>query len=208
MENDSWSDILSFTSADVNLAKLFMSEDSQSELLYHIEKNDEERRGDLMYSLSFATSESDNTSQLLTEQMKEQLSNVKSLRQETIPHVVNHQQSSTTTTATANEEDTPLPLTLHEALQPSTQARVVTSTRAPFRILHVNDAWEELCGYTAEESVGRTLGCLQGPETDMMTVTALLGQVMKGEEAGCEIVNYDRSGRRFWNRLRVGCLKE
>jgi hypothetical protein len=48
-----------------------------------------------------------------------------------------------------------IPRTLDAALQPSAQARVVTEARPPFRITHVNAAWEGLCGFTRAEAVGQ-----------------------------------------------------
>ena len=51
------------------------------------------------------------------------------------------------------------------------QARVITESVPPFRITHVNDAWEGLCGFTRQEAVGKTLGMLQGPGTIYHTDT-------------------------------------
>ena len=56
-----------------------------------------------------------------------------------------------------------VPNTLEDALQESKDARVVTSATRPFVIEHVNDAWVRLCGFSADEAVGKTLACLQGP---------------------------------------------
>eukprot|EP00814_Leptocylindrus_danicus_P001593 CAMPEP_0116035150 /NCGR_PEP_ID=MMETSP0321-20121206/20128_1 /TAXON_ID=163516 /ORGANISM="Leptocylindrus danicus var. danicus, Strain B650" /LENGTH=306 /DNA_ID=CAMNT_0003511791 /DNA_START=1 /DNA_END=921 /DNA_ORIENTATION=+ len=102
-----------------------------------------------------------------------------------------------------------MPQTLGEALQPCiTQARVITETDVPFRITHVNSVWEDLCGYSSEESTGCTLEMLQGPETDRAAITALMNQLYSGEEAGCLLVNYKKCGTRFLNRLRVAPLKD
>ena len=40
--------------------------------------------------------------------------------------------------------------TLHEALAPSVEARVLTKATAPFEICNVNDAWSSLCGFSGE----------------------------------------------------------
>ncbi|KAL3892832.1 MAG: hypothetical protein SGPRY_014741, partial [Prymnesium sp.] len=39
---------------------------------------------------------------------------------------------------------------LAEALENSTDAIVITGSRPPYPILHVNQAWSEMCGYSAE----------------------------------------------------------
>jgi PAS domain S-box-containing protein len=83
----------------------------------------------------------------------------------------------------------------------------VTDKDMPFSIVEVNQAWEGLCGYGYAESHGKSLGTLlQGPETNMASVTAMMSQLLRGEEAGTVITNYTKDGRRFRNRLRVGPL--
>jgi PAS domain S-box-containing protein len=108
----------------------------------------------------------------------------------------------------ATQYDEPLPRTLEEALRPtSRRAIVVTETTRPFRVVDVNRAWEDLCGYTYVESRGRSLGSLlKGPETDPLTVTALISQLLRGEEATALVTNYTKEGRKFLNRLHVGPL--
>jgi PAS domain S-box-containing protein len=119
----------------------------------------------------------------------------------------NGRSSCTTTTTRSNDNDARLPRTVRDALRPTRRATVITETSAPFRIVDVNAAWENLCGYTFVESKGRTLGSLlKGPETDPVAATALIAKLVQGEEAGTTLVNYTKSGRRFHNRIRVGPL--
>lgn len=107
--------------------------------------------------------------------------------------------------------DAPLPRTLEEALSPSNHDRaiVITETSVPFRIVDVNTAWEGLCGYSFVECQGKTLGSLlQGPETDRSAVTAVVSNLLRGEEGGAVLTNYTKDGRPFRNRLRVGPLMD
>ena len=107
-----------------------------------------------------------------------------------------------------NKYNVKLPKTFHEEeLFVSPDALVVTETVAPYRIVAVNPAWERLCGYTQEECTGKTLSFLQGPETDKAAITALLSHIFRGEEAGMELTNYDKNGRKFRNRLTMGSLR-
>ena len=102
-------------------------------------------------------------------------------------------------------DNAPLPRTLDDALRGSKRAIVITEATAPFRVFDVNRAWEDLCGYSYVESRGKTLGSLlRGPETDQLAATALIAQLLRGEEAGITLTNYTKSGRRFRNRLRAG----
>jgi PAS domain S-box-containing protein len=100
-----------------------------------------------------------------------------------------------------------LPRTLEDALRPTSRAIVVTETMKPFRVFNVNKAWEDLCGYKYIESKGESLGTLlKGEETDPLAVTALINQLLRGEEASAVITNYTKDGRKFRNRLHVGPL--
>ena len=101
-----------------------------------------------------------------------------------------------------------LPLTLEDALLPSSEAIVITEAKMPFRVFNVNAAWEGLCGYSYVESKGKSLGSLlSGEETDACAVTALIHQLfVHGEEATTVLTNYTKDGRKFRNRLRVGPL--
>jgi PAS domain S-box-containing protein len=110
--------------------------------------------------------------------------------------------------AVVHVDDAPLPTTLTDALRPSQRAIVITECQAPFRIWNVNPAWENLCGYSFLESQGKTLGCLlRGQDTDTIAATNLVSKLLQGEnEAGTTLVNYDKDGRRFLNRVRVGPL--
>lgn len=82
---------------------------------------------------------------------------------------------------------------------------VITDTKNPFRIVAVNSAWESLCGYSREECKGRPIGSLlQGPETDLSNVSAMVSKLLTGEEAGTVLTNYTKQGRKFQNNIRVG----
>jgi PAS domain-containing protein len=109
----------------------------------------------------------------------------------------------------------------------NSRAVVITETTRPFRIVHVNTAWEQLCGYTKAEAYGQTLGCLlHGPDTDLPNITSLLHPLLQlpmddhhndtamttGSnrsivvESGTVVTNYTKTGRRFRNRVRIGPL--
>ena len=109
----------------------------------------------------------------------------------------------------AKTDAQPLPTTLKEAKEINDdRAIVITEATVPFKIVRVNEAWEGLCGYTQDEAKGHTLGdLLQGPETDVGAATALVDQLMHGNEAGSVLTNYAKDGRKFQNRIRVGPLR-
>ena len=93
--------------------------------------------------------------------------------------------------------------TLAQALRPSHEARVITEATRPFRITHVNEAWTQLCGFSADEACGETLRILQGEETDSAMVQELVNDCVEQKPTSMEVTNYDKQGRKFRNFLRV-----
>lgn len=73
----------------------------------------------------------------------------------------------------------------HHALCPPLhplQARIITEGSYPYRVVFVNNAWEEMCGWTAEEVQGlHGLSFLQGPETEKAKLKRVGEAVKYGE---------------------------
>lgn len=188
------------------------------------------QRDNLAYSLSFTSAESDFSNPefaaLLNEQYKKQLSNSSLLADlpshedaNQLSSMVNRHELEEDFSATEYQElrahadllshEEALPINMEEAIaEDDNRAIVITEAQVPFRIVTVNSAWEHLCGYTKDECNGQTLQCIQGPETNQGAITALMAQLLRGEEAGTVLVNYKKDGSRFLNRLRVGALRD
>ena len=98
------------------------------------------------------------------------------------------------------------PKTLEAALQPSSESRVITETSRPYRIVHVNKAWCDLCGYSSEEAVGNTCSILQGPGTCAHTLRAVEAACEQQESVACKLLNYTRDGHPFVNMLIISPL--
>lgn len=83
-------------------------------------------------------------------------------------------------------------------------ARVITECTPPFRIVHVNKAWEELCGFSAEDVIGRTFGeLMQGPGTSARTLKELGAATAAGRPTTQLLLNYKKGGEAFINLLQV-----
>lgn len=96
-----------------------------------------------------------------------------------------------------------VPNTLDAALQPSDDARVITSATRPFVIEHVNGAWTKLCGYDPDECLGKTLAILQGPDTNMDAVHHVNADAAQGHATSALLTNYSKDGHKFQNYVRV-----
>ncbi|MEI8288855.1 MAG: PAS domain S-box protein [Verrucomicrobiota bacterium] len=85
----------------------------------------------------------------------------------------------------------------------------VVLTDAEGKVIWVNAGFTRLTGYTLEEMVGTAPGSrLQGPETDRATVQHMHQQLSKGEGFRVEIINYTKSGRKYWIATEVQPLRD
>lgn len=77
------------------------------------------------------------------------------------------------------------------------------------RIEWTNKSFEKITGYTLEEVKGRKPGhILQGPETNLETINYIKRQITSGEPFVCEILNYHKTGSKYWLRLQGQALKD
>jgi PAS domain S-box-containing protein len=76
------------------------------------------------------------------------------------------------------------------------------------RIVYVNDAFERVTGYTAEETIGQTPRIQQGPGTNRATRARIRSALEHGEEVETEILNYRKDGTAFWKDLSIRPLHD
>lgn len=90
------------------------------------------------------------------------------------------------------------------AVERSCLPMVITDPRQPDNpIVLANQAFLDICGYEAEEVVGRNCRFLQGPDTARDAVEAVRSAVAEGRAVEVELLNYRRDGRTFWNQLHL-----
>jgi PAS domain S-box-containing protein len=75
-------------------------------------------------------------------------------------------------------------------------------------LVYVNDAFERLTGYPAEEVLGRNCRFLQGPDTDPDAVRELRAGIESAEAVSVELRNYRRDGEPFWNRVELAPIRD
>lgn len=96
-------------------------------------------------------------------------------------------------------------LDLHERALAATNNGIVIADADPdgdgWPVSYVNEAFEQLTGYRAEEVVGRSLSLLQGEETDPEPVAEMAAALRDGEECWVTLRNYRRDGSPFWNEV-------
>jgi len=70
-------------------------------------------------------------------------------------------------------------------------------------LVYVNEAYEELTGYSAEFAVGRNCRFLQGEGTNEAAVEEMARGVEAEEPVSVEVLNYHADGSEFWNRVDI-----
>lgn len=91
------------------------------------------------------------------------------------------------------------------ALDATTQGVVVSD--AAGRVLTVNNAFVTLTGYTQADIQGKTCAILQGEGSDPSVKNSIQMAMAKHEAIECEILNYHKSGRAFWNQLSIAPVR-
>lgn len=85
------------------------------------------------------------------------------------------------------------------ALVASRTSNAVVVTDAEGCIEWVNKGFVRMTGHTLAEVAGKTReSILQGPKTDTHTIASMRQCLLSGEDFTKEILNYSKSGRRYW----------
>ncbi|PSP75609.1 bacterio-opsin activator [Halobacteriales archaeon QS_1_68_20] len=75
-------------------------------------------------------------------------------------------------------------------------------------LIYVNESFERMTGYAAEEALGRNCRFLQGEGTDPDAVAELREGIAAAEPVTVELRNYRRDGEPFWNEVTVAPLRD
>ena len=80
---------------------------------------------------------------------------------------------------------------------------IADATDPELPLVYVNDAFEEITGYSSGEVLGWNCRFLQGEETEGATVDRIREALEAEEPVSVEIRNYRRCGEPFWNDLDI-----
>lgn len=70
-------------------------------------------------------------------------------------------------------------------------------------LIYVNQAFTAMTGYAPAEVIGRNCRFLSGPETDVESRRRIFEALREGSSIRIELVNYRKSGEKFWNHLTL-----
>lgn len=81
---------------------------------------------------------------------------------------------------------------------------VITDPTQPDNpVVHANEEFYRVTGYTPKDVLGRNWYFLTGSGTDPKAAAALQKAVAEGLPLTVDILNYKKSGTPFWNRVRL-----
>ena len=93
---------------------------------------------------------------------------------------------------------------LFTAAEKTRMPQIVTDPNLPDNpIVFANRAFQALCGYSADELIGRNCRFLQGPDTDPADIAKVRDAIAARRDVVVEILNYRRDGSTFRNELYV-----
>lgn len=71
------------------------------------------------------------------------------------------------------------------------------------KTVYVNDAFEKLTGYSAQEILGKSPRLLQGPKTDRKELDKIRSALINKEPVSAQIINYTKTGKEYWLELDI-----
>jgi PAS domain S-box-containing protein len=99
------------------------------------------------------------------------------------------------------------PVVIEQILNAANGGVAISDAQQPDNpLVYVNSGFERLTGYLTSEIEGRNCRFLQGAETDPATVQKLRQSIEKKQTVSVDIVNYKKSGEKFWNHLSMAPL--
>ncbi|CAN5818185.1 hypothetical protein BH24DEI2_BH24DEI2_17980 [soil metagenome] len=75
-------------------------------------------------------------------------------------------------------------------------------------LIYVNKGFENLTGYSFDESVGRNCRFLQNDNHDQPGLVQLRKAVKASQDAQVTLLNYRKDGTSFWNELYVSAIRD
>jgi PAS domain S-box-containing protein len=106
--------------------------------------------------------------------------------------------------AAGSESFSVIPNTVQTCQRSFDKPMVMTLAEGPYTIVQVNQQWENMTGYKAEEVVGKaSCSVLQGPMTNKGALQELMNEVRFKRAASVMLMNYTKDGEQFRNFIVV-----
>ncbi len=98
---------------------------------------------------------------------------------------------------------------LLQALAHTVNGVVITDATQPGNpIVHVNEGFSRLTGYTCDEVLGRNCNFLQGSEREQAEVAQMRQAIAAGDPITVVIRNFRKDGSAFWNQVELSPVRD
>ncbi len=75
-------------------------------------------------------------------------------------------------------------------------------------LVYINNAYERMTGYSADDVLGRNCRLLQGPDSNPMAIATMRAGVEEERPVTVEIKNYRKDGTPFWNEVTIAPVRD
>lgn len=98
---------------------------------------------------------------------------------------------------------------MQRALSTTAEGITISDTSIPDNpLIYVNEGFEKLTGYTAQEVLGKNCRFLQGGQTDPAGAQEVRAAVKEQRPCVVELLNHRKDGAAFWNRLSITPVRD
>lgn len=98
---------------------------------------------------------------------------------------------------------------LENAISSTREGLAVSDPTQPDNpLIYVNNAFEEMTGYSKNEALGRNCRFLQGDDTDPEKVAEMREAIENEEPVTVRLKNYKKTGDLFWNQVSVTPVRD
>lgn len=95
----------------------------------------------------------------------------------------------------------------HAVEASSSGITIADAKKHDFPLIYVNSGFERITGYKAKDILGKNCRFLQGKDTKQPSLEIVRKALENKTECVVEIKNYTKSGKMFWNELRLSPVK-
>ncbi len=98
---------------------------------------------------------------------------------------------------------------MERAFNKSTNGVAIADARLPdLPLIMVNEAFEKITGYKSAEILGQNARFMHGGKSDQPNLEIVRNAVRKGIECRTEVINYTKTGKKYWNELYLAPVKD